>query len=287
MIQQGSRKLYTAAEKYEFLRLFELESKQLGFEPNVAKFAEEHGIPTAQIRLWRQLHNAGVSLNDTKPLAGPPPDIHKRAKAYKEYREGNGKTEKIKEKRWTQPQPEPEPEPEEEFEETPYDEVEDEPKPATRHKIIRPTGMPVQANEVTREYWAQQMITARLQGRDKIAPLHELFKKTGFHPATLAYWTREYEKTPKGKKFTASVTPKPKPVIKKAGKQGRPATSRYQHPTSGALHTWLAPAHWNQLVDTLKSLQAEVEKLTRTVDDLLGAQTVLSTRVKELSDFWK
>lgn len=150
-------------------------------------------------------------------------------------------------------------------------------KPKGNGKVIDPDKTYVDA--MTRTYWSQQLLRARLNGRDKVQSLEEAFvKATGFNVSTISRWTREYTETPKGRKFERKLQPKPAPKVKKM--PGRPAHSRYVNPETGVPEAKLHPQYWNKLVELVGALNSDLTRLVLKIDSQ-------SRRLDELLELWR
>jgi hypothetical protein len=142
----------------------------------------------------------------------------------------------------------------------------------------QPNNQSHHVDQLTRSYWAQQLLRARLNGRDKVESLTEAFvKATGFHPNTIVRWTREYVETPRGKKFEKGLQPKP-PKVKRM--PGRPAHSRYTNPETGVPETKLHPEYWNKLITLIGALNQDLTALVRQMN-------TQAKRLDELLELWR
>jgi hypothetical protein len=151
-------------------------------------------------------------------------------------------------------------------------------KPKGNGKAIDPDKTFVDA--MTRTYWSQQLLRARLNGRDKVQSLEEAFvKATGFNVSTISRWTREYTETPRGRKFEKKLQPKPAPKVKAKG-PGRPRASRYVNPATGKGETSLKPEYWEKLVGLVTALDNDL----RIAYHRLAVQ---SDKLDELIKLWK
>lgn len=146
-------------------------------------------------------------------------------------------------------------------------------------KAEHPASEPYYADQLTKTYWCQQLLRARVNGRDKVAALHEVFMKaTGFTTHTITNWTADYLTTPRGKKFERSI--QPKPALKPKAMPGRPAHTRYKNPETGKAEYKIQPEYWNRLVEMITALDKDLRGLIFRMD-------VQNQRLDEFMALWK